>query len=176
MSNSNYEHSVDLLKGRYGQPEKLIKAHIQALLNTLKLVNKLASLLSFHDAVEGHVRCLDSLGKSPDSLETLLVRIMLGKLPEETKKNMARAHDSSEWSVEQLQKAIIREIRIFEAGHQTSHSTTQDRLPTASFFTSAGKKSTRNQEIMPVNSQCAHIAREATPQLIVKCTRINNHG
>ena len=53
---------------------------------------------------------------------------------------MVRTHDSSEWSVKQLQKAIIREIIIFEAGRQTSHSTTQGRLQTASFFTSAGKK------------------------------------
>ena len=143
LTNTNYEHSVDLLKGRYGQPDKLIKAHIQALLDTPRPVNKLASLLSFHDTIEGHIRCLESLGKSPDSLETLLVPIMLGKLPEETKKNMARAHDSSEWTVDELQKAIIKEIQIFEAGYQTSHSTSQDRPPTASFFTSTGKKSSQ---------------------------------
>jgi len=59
------------------------------------------------------------LGKSPESLETLLVPIMLGKLPEETKKNMARTQDSSEWTVEQLQAALLKEIRIFEAGQQT---------------------------------------------------------
>jgi len=143
LTNMNYEHSVDLLKGRYGKPDKLIKAHIQALLDTPKPANKLASLLGFHDTVKGHVRCLESLGKSPDSLETLLVPIMLGKLPEETKKNMARAHDSSEWTIKQLQDAIMKEVRIFEAGHQTSHSPTQDRLPTASFFTSTGKKSSQ---------------------------------
>ena len=64
---------------------------------------------------------------------------MLRKLPEETKKNMSRAHDSSEWTVDQLQRTIIRETRIFDAGHRTFNSTMQDRLPTASLFTSAGK-------------------------------------
>ena len=102
LTNTNYAHAVDLLKGCYGQPGKLIRAHIQALLDTPKPVNKLTSLLSFHDTIEGHIRCLESLGKSSDSLETLLVPIMLGKLPEETKKNMSRAHDSSEWTVDQL--------------------------------------------------------------------------
>ena len=57
LTNSNYEHSVDLLKGRYGQPDKLIKAHIQALLDTPKPINKLAILLVIHDTVEGHVCC-----------------------------------------------------------------------------------------------------------------------
>ena len=66
---------------------------------------------------------------------------MLGKLPEKMKKNMARAWDSSEWTVEQLQTALLREICIFEAGQQTSNSGIQVRLPTASFFKSAGKKS-----------------------------------
>ena len=140
LTNNNYQHSVDLLKDRYGQPHKLISAHIQALLDIPKPVNKHASLVSFHDTIKGHIRCLQSLGKSPDSLETLLVPIILGKLPEETKKNMARARDSSEWKVEQLQTALLREICIFEACQQTSNSGIQERLSTASFFTSAGKK------------------------------------
>ena len=60
LTNSNYVHSVDLLKDRYGKPDKLIKAHTQALLDTWKPVNKLASLLAFHDTIEGHVRHLAS--------------------------------------------------------------------------------------------------------------------
>ena len=61
---------------------------------------------------------------------------------------MSRAHDSSEWTVDQLQRAMIRETRIFEAGHRTFNSTMQDRLPTASLFTSAGKSrsSQRSQD------------------------------
>jgi len=68
---------------------------------------------------------------------------MLGKLPEETKNNMARAHDSNKWTIKQLQDAIMNKVRIFETGHQTSHSPTQDGLPTASLFTSTGKKSSQ---------------------------------
>jgi len=76
--------------------------------------------------VEGHVRCLQSLGKSPDALETLLVPIILGKLPEETKKNMARAHESSQWTMEQLQASLLKEIQIFETGQPTSSLETQE--------------------------------------------------
>ena len=32
LTNANYQHSVSLLKEQYGQPYKLISAHIQALL------------------------------------------------------------------------------------------------------------------------------------------------
>jgi len=91
--------------------------------------------------VEGHVRCLQSLGKSPDALEILLVPIMLGKPPEETKKNMARAHESSQWTMEQLQASLVKEIQIFETGQPTSSlETLEGPKPTASFYATENKK------------------------------------
>ena len=73
LTNMNYGHSISLLKDRYGQSQRIINAHVQALLDLPKPVNKLTSLQLFHDTVASHVRCLQSLGKSPNSLETLLV-------------------------------------------------------------------------------------------------------
>ena len=71
----------------------------------------------------------------------ILVPFMLGKLPEEIKKNMARAHESSQWTVQQLQTSLLREIRIFEIGLQTSSLGSQEQLlPTASFYTTAERK------------------------------------
>jgi len=54
------------------------------LIDLSKPSNKLASLRLFHDTVDSHIHCLESLGKSPESLDTLLVQTMLTKLPEET--------------------------------------------------------------------------------------------
>ena len=67
LTNTNYTESVTLLKSRFGQPHKLIAAHMQALLHQSKPTNTLSSLQSFHDSVEGHVRSLTSLGKPLDS-------------------------------------------------------------------------------------------------------------
>ena len=172
MTNNNYQHSVDLLKDCYGQPHKLISTHIQALLDIPKPVNKHASLVSFHDTIEGHIHCLQSLGKSPDSLEMLLVPIMLGKLPEETKKNVARARDSSEWKVEQLQTALLREIRIFETSNSESKKGYQ-RPPSLHHQASS---LVTNLKTIQVSSQFAQTIREATIQIIVKFTRINSHA
>ena len=86
LNNLNYHHSVSLLRDRYGQPHKIISAHVQALLELSRPTNKLESLRQFHDTVESHARCLQSLGKSPKQLETLLVPMTLTKLPEEAKK------------------------------------------------------------------------------------------
>ena len=44
LTDMNYLHSVTLLKDRFGQPYKLVSAHMDALMNLPKPVNNLASL------------------------------------------------------------------------------------------------------------------------------------
>jgi len=101
LTNTNYQTSVTLLKDRYGQSQCIISAHVQALLDLPKPLNKL--LRRFCDTIETHVCCLQSLGKSPDSLDTLLAPMILNKLPDDTKRNMARDHTSTKWTVLELQ-------------------------------------------------------------------------
>lgn len=155
LTNMNYGHSINLLKDRYGQPQRIINAHVQALLDLPRPVNKLTSLQLFHDTIASHVRCLQSLGKSPKALETLLVPMILTKLPEETKKNMARDHATTAWTIEELQAAIMKELRVFEVGQQTSTLTNQLAVPTAAFYTSANKKTGhRDANSKPICAYC----------------------
>jgi len=151
LVNPNYNHSVALLKNRYGQPQHIICAHIQALLDLPKPTNKLSSLKFFHDTIETHVRCLQSLGKSPESLDTLLAPMILSKLHEDTKRNMARGHTSAEWTVLELQAAIRNEIRIFETGQLTSTLSSQQGNPTAAFHTSHQKPHGRREASNKLN-------------------------
>ena len=127
--------SVTLLKDCYAQSQRIISAHIQALLELPKPSNKLTSLRLFFDTIETHVRCLASLGKSPDLLDTLLAPMILTKLPDDTKRNIARNHTATEWTVSELQAAIRNEIRIFETGQHFPPSSSQPANPTASFNT-----------------------------------------
>ena len=64
LSDLNYTHSVALLQDRFGQPHKLVNAHMKALLNLASPTNSLASLRMFYDSVESHIHGLSSLGKS----------------------------------------------------------------------------------------------------------------
>ena len=80
LTNSNYEQAVTLLRERFGQPNKIINAHMQALLDLPKPVYELSSLQVFYDTMENHVRGLESLGRSHESYGDLLVPIVLGKL------------------------------------------------------------------------------------------------
>jgi len=84
LTNDNYTHSMALLQERYGQSQKLVTAHMRALLD---LPGTLSSLQSFHDSIEKHVRSLSPLGKSIESYGELLVPALQGKLPPKTHSN-----------------------------------------------------------------------------------------
>ena len=53
---------MNLLKERFGQPLKIVSAHMQALLNLTNPSLQLQSLQVFSDTLEIHIRGLDSLG------------------------------------------------------------------------------------------------------------------
>ena len=132
LTNASYGQSVALLKDRFGQPFKIVNAHLQALLHLPNPSNTLSSLQLFHDSVEGHIRSLTSLGKPVESYGDLLVPVILEKLPSEARKHLARECTNSDWTLQELQDAIFKEIRVFESGLQTIPQSS--RTPTASFY------------------------------------------
>ena len=90
--------------------------------------------------VEGHVRGLATLGKSPDCYGTLLTPIIigtlltpiiigklltpiiLGKLLKEIRKNLARERNNIKWMLDDLRSTLLREIQILETGIHASGS------------------------------------------------------
>ena len=80
LTETNYSHSVSLLKERFGQPNKIQNTHMQALLELPGPTNELSSLRMFHDSVEAHIRGLSSLGVPKESYGALLVPIVIAKL------------------------------------------------------------------------------------------------
>jgi len=52
--------------------------------------NSLAALQLFHDSIEGHVCSLESLGTPRDQYESMLVPVILKKIPPETRKTCQR--------------------------------------------------------------------------------------
>ena len=116
LTNVIYAQSVNLLKERFGQPSKIVNAHMQALLNLNNPSLQLQSLQVFYDTLETHIRGLNSLGKSEDSYGALLVPIVQSKLPSELKKALAREHNDTDWTISELRAAILKEIKILEAG------------------------------------------------------------
>ncbi len=119
LTESNYAQSVEILEQRFGQPHKITNAHMQALLDLPCPSDSVSTLRQFYDSMENHIRGLEALGKKQDTYGDLLVPIILSKLPSTIKRSLIRENGSTQWSVEQLRKSILKEIQILEAGEET---------------------------------------------------------
>jgi len=166
LTNANYARAVDLLKERFGQQHKLTHATMQALLQLPAPRDNLESIRNFYDKMETHIRTLESIGQHPDTFGGLLVPVVLDKLPPETRRNLAREHGNSSWSLCDLRRAIYRELNILEAG-STSRPEVDMYQSTVSFL--AGTRHT---------PEVRHIVNMTSPaKKTVSCQFCNgDHG
>ena len=102
---------------------------MQGLLNLPTPSNTLADLRAFYDSIESHIRGLSSIGITPESYGALLIPVSLGKLPADVRHNLAREQNKSNWSMDELREALLREIRILEQGVLTSTTSLSDTSP-----------------------------------------------
>ena len=174
LTEMNYTQSVTLLKQRFGQPEKLINAHTHALIELPGPTNKLSSLQLFHDITENHIRGLASLGVSKESYSTILVPIILGKLPIPVRRNLARDHDQLRWTLDDLQTAVVKEIRVLESGLYTTDSPPSSSTrthATASFHAAirGGRHPTGSSK---KKAQCVYCKGEHSP---TACSEVTDY-
>ena len=66
--------------------------------------NSRDSLRSFYDAMETNIIALEALGKSQESFGDLLVPVIMSKLQDDTKRNLARTHQGEDWTIQDLRQ------------------------------------------------------------------------
>ena len=116
MTNTNYDKAISLLQERYGQTHKIVQTYMQALLDLQAPIHTITSLRSYYDKTETYVRGLESLGQTDDTYGSLLVPVILNKLPAEIRQHLAREHRSTNWTLHDLRKALLEELNIMETG------------------------------------------------------------
>ncbi|XP_053378498.1 uncharacterized protein LOC123533118 [Mercenaria mercenaria] len=141
LTNANYERAVSLLHERFGQVHKIIQAYMQALLEQPRPVNTLPSLQSYYDQLESYIRGLESIGQFQETYGSLLIPVIISKLPAEVRKNLTREHGNVGWTLAELRKAIYKEITVMDAGQSVIPEVHDNPRVTASFYTgSRGKQ------------------------------------
>ncbi|XP_048770094.2 uncharacterized protein LOC125676243 [Ostrea edulis] len=136
------------LRERYGQKHKIINAYMKSLLDLSPPQSNLFSLREFYDTAESYIRGLESLGQEEETFGTMLIPILMDKLPSDLKINITRHNGSDHWTLESLRRCILHEITILEAG--SSNSSLNNVLLTANFHTSArSSKEKSNRNITP---------------------------
>ncbi|XP_076081076.1 uncharacterized protein LOC143051991 [Mytilus galloprovincialis] len=176
MTNTNYDKAISLLQERYGQTHKIVQTYMQALLNLQAPINTITSLRNYYDKTETYVRGLESLGQTDDTYGSLLVPVILNKLPAEIRQHLAREHRSTNWTLHDLRKALLEELNIMEAGKLPEK--VESPLATATFLTNAKSrtkssfnKNERSYSDKKINTkQCAFCHEIGhTP---VNCTKV----
>jgi hypothetical protein len=145
LTNSNYEKAIALLKERHGQKHKIKNAYMKTWSNLPTPQPNLSRLREFYDTTGSYIRGLESLGQQEESFGTMLIPILMDKLPSDAKINITRAYGSDHWTLESLRRCILHEITILEAG--SYNSSLNNVLPTANFHTST--RSSKQNYIVP---------------------------
>ena len=86
-TNANYKKALDLLRYRFGNPQKIISAHINELLKLKQITSDcdVKAIWLFYDNTENHVRTLDGLGINTEEFGALLAPAIIERLTHQSK-------------------------------------------------------------------------------------------
>ena len=117
LTERNYCIALDLLKERFAQPTLIKRAHINELLNASPVFNEknIGRLRDLCDGLETHYRALQAIGVDEDSYSTIVVPVIMDKIPDAVKLNMIRnISGHREWVMGDLLRALRTELDIRE--------------------------------------------------------------
>ena len=122
-SEQNYQHAIDILKSRFGNKQQIVSAHMQALLKLQNCPNKsVEQLRRIYDNINVHVRGLKSLGSPMDHYGSLLIPIIMSRMPKEITIQVARKTSESIWNKAEILEIIHKEIEAREMGQKVKLS------------------------------------------------------
>ncbi|KAG1953542.1 hypothetical protein F2P79_010032 [Pimephales promelas] len=104
LTDSNYDHAIDLLQNRFGRKDLLIDAHVTKSSN-------LCPVKKSYDECEVQIRSFESLGVASEAYGSLLCPVLLRMIPEDIALQYSRQRGSSdEWKVSEVMEFLQNEI------------------------------------------------------------------
>ena len=193
-SEQNYQHAIDILKSRFGNKQQIVSAHMQALLKLQNCPNEsVEQLRKIYDNINVLVRGLESLGNPMEHYGSLLIPIIMSRMPEEITIQVARKTSESIWNMAEILEIIHKEIQAREMGQKvqlcyskpgqimTSNRVRTTRGTTRSFLlkgqyeraqqTPATVSSFHAKELSKTNYQCYFCEGE---HLSFQCERVTD--
>ena len=117
LTSANYKIAVDILKHGFWKPQKIIVAHMDELLKlpSLHTNSRVQELRSVLDRLIIHVRGLEVLGVNAQQYGSLLIPIMMTKLPVDIRLNIARKTKEAVWKISDIMEILKAEVEAREA-------------------------------------------------------------
>ena len=112
LTNDNFTAGIELLTKRFGNKEVIISSHMDSLLKLAPLGNTpdVRKLRGTYYKIEAHVRGLQVLDVPTETYGSLLVPVLMTKLPEDIRLLVGREIKDNEWNVSEILKLLRNEV------------------------------------------------------------------
>jgi hypothetical protein len=109
LTEGNYKVAIDILKQRYGNTQVVISAHMDEMLKLPDCsIGKVRDLRRVYDKI--NVRGLEALGVKSEQYGSLLIPIIMSKLPPELRIHVARKTASELRKIDDILEIIRKEV------------------------------------------------------------------
>ena len=149
LTEENYNKAIELLKECFGKPQILTNTYMESLSKINVPPADTKNLRTFYDTREANIRHLEALGVKTETYGSLLIPILLKKIPEEIRYSIFRADPSADNFLDRLRIAMRQEIETREKGHMSSPKPTTENevlVPTAGALLNRYTTRTRNSQ------------------------------
>ena len=101
---SYYQAAIACLKEWYDDTQRIISAHMDALLNMAAIMNDhdIAGMHHLYDGVMNHTRSLQALGRSTEQYGDMFVPILLQKIPKGIRLDVCKRATNDTFSLDEL--------------------------------------------------------------------------
>ena len=141
LTAENYTAAWRLLNGRFVNEQIIISNHMNKILKISPVYSSnVRSLRELYDNVESNVRTLENLGVSYEQFGSLLIPIILEKLPNMIKLKISRKLGGGNWNVQDFLACINEEILARENYEYLKRDNVEDPKPISTIFTSSNVK------------------------------------
>ena len=155
VSEDNYQAAIDILQQRFGKPQQIISVHMDELMKIPpRTVDKPSQLRYVYDKISVHTRGLASLGVDSKQYGSLLIPVIMAKLPQEVRIQVARETTKEIWEITDILNVILKEVEAREVGENVkiSADSTSRKPPTKHPINAA--TSLVNQATRPLPRSC----------------------
>ena len=138
LSEQNYQAAIDILQQRFGNQQLVISTHMDELLKIPACAGDKASQLRFvYDRISVNVRGLEALGVKASQYGSLLIPVLMSKLPQDIRLQIARKTSKEVWDISEILDVIRNEVEAREMSEgvkviQNEKPRYQSRPPSAS--------------------------------------------
>ena len=131
LTGENYKEAIEILEARYGNKQLIINKHMDILLDVpaVQSLSEVGALRRFYDKVESQIRSLRALGQTSDSYGSLLIPVLMKRLPQEFRLMLNRKMNDEDWTVNTIMKELEDEVKAREKAGSIPKNDTDRRHP-----------------------------------------------